>query len=71
MLSSINQSEKVDVLGELIPEFKQVLEMARMTSLKYNVLTTRLGGGESARPSKVAQYGIEIKELLRQDDFVN
>jgi hypothetical protein len=44
--------------------------MARTTTLKYNVLTNRLGGDGSSRPNKVAQYGIQIKDLLKQDDFI-
>jgi hypothetical protein len=70
-LSSSNQSDKIEILSSLIPEFKRSLEMARTTTLKYNLLTNRLGGDGSSRPSKVAQYGIQIKELLRKDDFIS
>ena len=45
--------------------------MARTTTLKYNVLTNRLSGDGSNRTSKVAQYGIQIKELLKKDEFIN
>ena len=69
-IASLNQSDKVDLLGDLIPEFKSSLEMARMTQLKYNVLTNRLGGG-TAESSRVAQYAYEIKEVLKEDEFVN
>lgn len=44
--------------------------MARTTTLKYNVLTNRLGGDGSSRPNKLASYGIQIKELLKPDEFV-
>jgi hypothetical protein len=57
-LLNVNQSDKIEILSELIPEFKQCLEMARTTTLKYNVLTNRLGGDGSSRPDKVVQYGI-------------
>jgi hypothetical protein len=69
-LLNVNQSDKIEILSRLIPEFKQCLDMARTTTLKYNVLTNRLGGDGSSRPNKVAQFGIQLKELLKQDEFI-
>lgn len=70
-LGNSNQSDTVEILSSLIPEFKQALEMARTTTLKYNVLTNRLGGDVGGRPNKVTQMGIQIKELLKQDEFIS
>ena len=43
-LANLGQSDRVEMVSEVLPELKDSLEDLRQTSVKYNVLVNRLSG---------------------------
>lgn len=67
----MSQAERIDLLGKMVPEFREGLDMMRRTALKYNTLTNRLSttSTKTHQPTALAILGAKIREQLKSDKF--
>lgn len=67
-VNQLSQSEKVNMIGNLVPEFGEALERLRTVSTKYDTLMQRLNPS-GLHPTVLNMHGGKLRELLMSDKF--
>lgn len=67
-VNQLSQSEKVNMIGNLVPEFGKALERLRTVSTKYDTLMQRLNPS-GLHPTVLNMHGGKLRELLMSDKF--
>ena len=67
-VDQLSQSEKVNLIGNLVPEFSEVLDRLRKVTTKYDTLMTRLNP-PGLQNTILSMHGSKLKELLMSDKF--
>lgn len=68
-VNSLSQSERVNLIGSLIPDFSIIMGRLRDITIKYQTLTNRLNPQGTIQSTALQAHGLKIKELLQSDKF--
>lgn len=67
-VEQLSQSEKVNLIGNLVPEFSKVLDRYRIVTVKYETMMNRLNPS-GLQSTILSMHGSKIKEILSNDKF--
>ncbi len=64
----LSQSEKVNLIGNIVPEFGEVLDRLRQVTTKYETLLTRMNP-VGMQSTLLSIHGQKVRELLQNDRY--